>query len=564
MRSKWGVTVIAILIGLGLTPSPIVASVWIPTTEGTYTWSTSTNWTGGVPNAVDAVADFSTTDITGAQTVELDTVGYTLGTLHFGDTASSYNGFTLTGNALTMDASGGTSAITVDANSVNYLNNSQLTLTSGQTTNINVGNGGSLTINSRIAASIAANATIYKDGAGDLYLTSANTGSDNSFTGLQVNSGLVVLNKSGTHMTNHAIGTIEAINAEATVRLGGSGDYQIWGSDNGQEAGGNVAITGGTFDLNGCTQNQTVLTVSAAGGTLANSNTAAGVYNPYSGTLNGTLTVNASGDITLATGVNGTGIAGSGGMVKVGSGTLYLTGDNSYQGGTTISVGMLQVGVGGSAGTLGSGNVTNDTSLVFNRSDSAYSVGNVISGSGNVVNNGTGTITLAGSNTYSGGTSINAGTLSVSDVNDSNGNIGTGFLTIDGGGTLLYTGSGTSSTGRAVYIGHASGNTVNVSSGTLALTGIVQRNGENSNVTFTKSGSGTLILGANSGSEFDNSFLTLAANAGLVQLNKNSHPTCHACNECYLYHTWERNDCQHQCPRYCPINRLRRQTDLGR
>ena len=530
MRSRCVVTVIAILIAVGawMTPSPMDASVWIPTAEGTYTWSASANWTGNVPNAVDAVADFSTMDITGGQTIDLDTNSYTLGTLHFGDTASSFYGFTLTGNALTMNASSGTSAITVDANSVNYLNNSELTLTSGQTTNVSIAAGGSLTINGRIVASTASNATLYKDGEGDLYLTCANTGIDNSFTGLQVNNGLVVLNKSGTHMTNHAIGTIDAINAGGTVQLGGSGDYQIWGSDNGQGAGGNVALSGGTFDLYGCTQNQTVFTVSSAGGTLANSSSAAGTYNPYSGTLNGTLTVNASGDITLATGVNGTGIAGAGGMIKVGTGTLYLTGDNSYEGGTTINAGTLQIGNGGSAGTLGSGNVTNDSSLVFNRSDSAYSVGNAISGSGSVVNNGTGTITLSGANTYSGGTSINAGTLSVSDVNDTNGNIGTGSLTIDGGSTLYYTGSGTSSTGRTIYIGHSSGNTVNVSSGTLAFTGIVQRNGEASNVTLVKTGSGALVLGANGGAESDNSFLSLAANAGIVQLNKNSHPTCHA------------------------------------
>ena len=64
-----------------------------------------------------------------------------------------------------------------------------------------------------------------------------------------------------------------------------------------------------------------------------------------------------------------------------------LDGANSYSGGTHIAAGMLQIGSGGTSGSLGSGDVTENGALVFNRSD-AISVANVISGSGSLTKNG--------------------------------------------------------------------------------------------------------------------------------------------------------------------------------
>ena len=103
-------------------------------------------------------------------------------------------------------------------------------------------------------------------------------------------------------------------------------------------------------------------------------------------------------------------ISGFGSLTQAGTGILTLAGNNTYAGGTTISAGTLQVG----SGTAGSivGNVLDNANLVFNRADNP-TFGGVISGSGSLTQTGTGVLTLAGSNTYSGSTTISAGTLQI-------------------------------------------------------------------------------------------------------------------------------------------------------
>ena len=104
-------------------------------------------------------------------------------------------------------------------------------------------------------------------------------------------------------------------------------------------------------------------------------------------------------------------IGGSGTLTQIGTGTTILTGTNTYSGGTTISEGTLQVGNGGTAGTLGAGPLVNNGLLTFDRSD-AVAV-DAISGSGALNQLGTGTTVLTATNTYTGGTTISAGTLQI-------------------------------------------------------------------------------------------------------------------------------------------------------
>jgi fibronectin-binding autotransporter adhesin len=109
-------------------------------------------------------------------------------------------------------------------------------------------------------------------------------------------------------------------------------------------------------------------------------------------------------------------IAGSTLLGKNGTGTLTVINNNTYSGGTTINNGVLQVGTNGTSGSLGSGPVSIVTDLQFNRADNV-TVANAISGGGTLQQNGSGTLTLSGVNTATGATTVNAGTLVVTNGN---------------------------------------------------------------------------------------------------------------------------------------------------
>src|SRR5260221_120464 len=163
----------------------------------------------------------------------------------------------------------------------------------------------------------------------------------------------------------------------------------------------------------------------------------------------------------------------------MGTSTLTLTGNNTYSGGPTISARKLQIGKGGKSGII-SGNVTDNGTLAFDRSDSV-TFGGAISGTGALVQLGSSTLTLTGSNPYSGGTTISAGTLQIGNGGTSgsiSGNItDNGTLAFDrsdsvtfggaisGPGTLVHTGS---STLTLTWNNNYSGGTT-ISAGTLQI-----------------------------------------------------------------------------------------------
>ncbi|MDA3924074.1 MAG: GDSL-type esterase/lipase family protein [Kiritimatiellae bacterium] len=99
---------------------------------------------------------------------------------------------------------------------------------------------------------------------------------------------------------------------------------------------------------------------------------------------------------------------------KRASGKLTLLGNNTYTRGTTITAGALQFGDGGTTGLLPGTAVVNNGELILNRSD-PITLSHAISGSGDVWQRGTGTLTLSGVNTH------------------------TGRMGVDGGGSLEYT-----------------------------------------------------------------------------------------------------------------------------
>jgi autotransporter-associated beta strand protein len=133
---------------------------------------------------------------------------------------------------------------------------------------------------------------------------------------------------------------------------------------------------------------------------------------------------------------------GPGGIINQIAGTTIFTGDNTQFSGTVnITGGTVQLGDGGTTGNfavnINTGtDATHKGALAFNRSDN-ISFDHVVSGTGSLVQMGSGMTTLTQNNTYSGGTVISNGILSISSIS----NLGdpSGGITLNGG-TLRITG----------------------------------------------------------------------------------------------------------------------------
>ena len=128
------------------------------------------------------------------------------------------------------------------------------------------------------------------------------------------------------------------------------------------------------------------------------------------------------------------------------SGVATLTGDNQFQ--NVVIDGSLQVGTGGITGSVGTAPIIDNGTLSIDRSDSITMV-NTISGTGAFRQIGTGTTVLTGPSSYSGPTSVEAGTLVIGEAGA--GSIA-GDVSVLDGGTLR----GAGSIGGSVMI-HAGG-----------------------------------------------------------------------------------------------------------
>ena len=475
--------------------TPGVLTITNSVAGGSVTLSGASTFTGGLTIGQNALVNISAANNLGAESARLTLNGGTLNTGSsgistsrpvtvgaLGGTISNSGLFTLGG---VIDGSGnltknGSGTLTLTGNS-SYagtisVNAGTLQIGSGGTTGSLSGgsivNSTAVVFNrsdtSTYGGAISGSGSLTKQGSGTLILTGSNVhtggttisggaiqigsgGTTGSLAGNVTNNGLLVFNRSDD------ITFAGVISGSGAVSQSGSGTLTLTGSN---------SYTGNTSFNSG------VISVSSSanlGGATGN----AMIFN--SGTLRNTaamslaraVTLNSTGgriDTSAALTLSGV-ISGSGLLTKIGADTLTLTGANTHTGGTTITAGTLQIGSGGTSGSI-TGNILNNAALVFNRSDSSGYTG-AISGSGIVTKTGAGTLTLSGTSSYTGGTAINAGILSITNggalgagtvTNSATlnldygsastlGNVlaGTGALTKTGAGVATLTGGGTAS-----------------------------------------------------------------------------------------------------------------------
>ena len=133
-------------------------------------------------------------------------------------------------------------------------------------------------------------------------------------------------------------------------------------------------------------------------------------------------------------------------MTLDGPGTQVLAGSNTYIGSTTITEGTLQIGSGGASGTIGSGTstiaVSNANAMLAYDLSVASTLSRSVTGSGGLMQLGTGTLVLTGTNdAYNGITTIgSSATLQLGSGAAAGSLSGTGAVTDNG--TLAFDLSG--------------------------------------------------------------------------------------------------------------------------
>lgn len=272
---------------------------------------------------------------------------------------------------------------------------------------------------------------------------------------------------------------------------------------------------------------------SLGSGTLALKNSQLAATDSFTATRALTLAGNESIDVAATKILSWNGeISGAGTLVKEGQGTLLLRGTNQQNGGTTVNAGTLQISrdanLGRGALALNDGTLQSTGSFATSRAatlrgqatmevDASHTVtwNGELSGGGMLRKSGQGTLALAGANTYSGGTVVEAGALRAGHED----NLGRGAITLQGG-DLLAGGSFSSNRDLTLVRGSldvardatltwngaisGAGDLVKTGDGTLALTGVneyagqtVLRQGKLRVAREESLGGGALVLSGN-------------------------------------------------------------------
>ncbi|MBW4656998.1 MAG: autotransporter-associated beta strand repeat-containing protein [Kaiparowitsia implicata GSE-PSE-MK54-09C] len=348
---------------------------------------------------------------------------------------------------------------------------------------------------------------------GTLRLGVADGGTINTAAGVTVSIGSAMIDGFGTSLTKVGAGTLA---------LSGTNSYS-----------GGTLLNAGTLAVGSASALGTG-TLQMASGTTLRANAPALTLANAMALSSGTATIDTG---TFDSGLTGV-ISGAGTLSKTGTGTLTLSGINSYTGATWIQDGTLRMGgvdvlpnqtavqisagavfdLNGMTQTIGSlsgtGNVLlGGTTLTAGGNNSSTTFSGTISGAGSLLKDGTGTLTLNGTNTYTSATQVFGGSLVV------DGSVATPVI-VHAGATLAGSGSvGATTVGGTLSPGNSPGTlTVN---GNLVMgvasTYIAEVQGsvaDRVNVTGTASLAGTLRIVPLGGAYTFNSAYTLLSAAG--------------------------------------------------
>jgi autotransporter-associated beta strand protein len=481
-------------------------------------WATTTNWQNStIASGAGVAADFSTLALSSAPTVTLDGAR-TVGDLLFGDTNNSYRWTLNTGSGgpLTLSTTSGTPTIAV-ANQTTTIG-AVLAGTAGLTKTgagaATVSGAGTWTGTTTVAAGMlevdAKSGDVpYVVSPGATLRIGYSTSGGYANTELQIN-GSGATSSAGFYLaggkTYNASGQIQLLTAPTTIRQYGTGTASI-----------------GTFDING----NGLWSSAAASGSAIASNVQM-VSSGYGMSITVDPGANtAAGDLTI----NGPLNVGNLGFYKRGSGSILL---NGYASPSNVAVnlqaGTVICGVNDSIGVNASLPISSGATLVLNGT-SQY-VAN-LSGAGTVVGSAaitsSLTVTESSANTFSGtigGTGTNQNNLAFTKW-------GSAALTLSHHST--YTGdttivAGTLQQGIASALPYGSGDGNLVLNGG-ASAGIFDVNGYSASIDCLSGAVGTVLGQVANNAAGTNATLTLGNNnatatyAGVIENNTGSGGT---------------------------------------
>ena len=477
------------------------ATAWAGTVNAN--WSNAGNWTNGVPGIQSDATFYKTGAANLSTTLDAD---FDINSLVFN--AGAISAVTVGGTKmLTLEATNGVglTVSTPSSGTPTHTISARVGLGTNQTWTVN--SGGSLTV-SGVISDFGLGRSLTKGGAGTLTLSGVNTYSG----GIVISGGTVIA------------GTLTALGLNDTVTFVGNSSLYSWYGGFPVYANSVQVNEGVTASLNPG-QNQ-YYGMSFTGpltgsGTLSMTPANAANTPPSYGFLNanntftGTMVLNGSAGNSFAQILRVNSLADSANPIRITKATLELgTGvasplvfnsrqidlmgttdgavinNNNATATITINTALLVSAAGNKTLTLGGSNVGDNTfaGAITNGSSAVISL----------VKADGGTWVLSGNNSYSGGTTVSAGTLKASAANAlgaGNVTVSAGKLQIDAANAMADTAVLRLPSASAVNLVMNANDTV----GALYINGVQQPNG-----TYTSSGagsgwmsgSGTLMVGA--------------------------------------------------------------------